>query len=56
MSELSPGDQRAAGVVARLVFREGLYECFDVVVIGGESVYEMGDRVWLTWRVGYSGS
>ena len=43
------GDQRAASVIARPVFREGLDECFDVVVIGGESVYEMGDRVWLMW-------
>ncbi len=49
------GDQRAASVIARPVFREGLDEYFDVVVIGCESVYEVGDCRWLIWRVGDSG-
>jgi len=27
---------------------------FDVVVIGGESVYEVGDCGWLIWGIGDS--
>ena len=46
------GDKRAAGVVARPDFREGLDECLDVVIIGGVGVYEVGDCGWLIWGVG----
>jgi hypothetical protein len=34
---------------------EGLDVFFDAVIIGGESVYEMGDCGWLIWGVGESG-
>ncbi len=55
MQELPLGDQHATSVVARPIFREGLDELFDVVVIGGESVYMVGDCGWLIWGVGDSG-
>ena len=30
-------------------------ECFDVVIIGGESVYEVGECGWWNWEVVGSG-
>ena len=53
--ELPLGDQRSASVIARPFFREGLDECFDVVVIRCEGVYEMGDCGWLLWGAGDGG-
>ena len=52
---MPPCDQRASSVIARPVDSEGSDECFDVVVISGESVYEVGDCGWLIWEVGDSG-
>jgi len=50
-----PGDDDNSQIGVVHMKRECLDECFDVVVIDGESVYEVGDYGWLIWEVGDSG-